>query len=439
LAAFLGDRAVFLSLAPASGGVTIKLEGEDEKFGLFFALPQDYPNMLDALRALNVVHIHFHHVLGHIPEIVRLPDDLGVLHDFTTHDYYSYCPQISLTDHTDRYCGEEGLDQCHRCLKRGPAPHGEAIEEWRGRYAPLLNRARCVIAPSLDTAQRFRSFVPGANILVVPHSTIAEALPSYGPLAMRISDSTRPLRIAVLGALSKIKGADLLEEVSLLAAKQNAPVEFHLLGYAYRNLRTQPKASLTVHGQYADKDLSQLLDWLSPDVVWFPAQWPETYSYTLSASLESCLPIVAPNIGAFSERLRARPWTWQLDWAMPAKEILDFFIGIRLQNFNTGAGPHPPQSLSAPTDVMSAAFSYRGSYVETLPKSAPVTIEQLTEIRDRLIQHIVGKSAASAGPRSVRSHSLTAIKRLRASAVFSPLARLVPLHIQRRVKSWLNK
>src|SRR2546427_7883740 len=45
-------------------------------------------------------------------------------------------------------------------------------------------------------------------------------------------------------------------------------------------------------------------EWLQPDLAWFPAQWPETYSYTLSACLAAGLPIVAPEIGAFPERDR---------------------------------------------------------------------------------------------------------------------------------------
>lgn len=40
-----------------------------------------------------------------------------------------------------------------------------------------------------------------------------------------------------------------------------------------------------IHGAYKDKDLVQIIRRLKPNLVWFPAQWPETYSYTLSACL----------------------------------------------------------------------------------------------------------------------------------------------------------
>src|SRR6218665_231488 len=98
---------------------------------------------------------------------------------------------------------------------------------------------------------------------------------SRAPPPPRPSDAR--LKIVVLGALSAIKGADLLEAVALQAARRQAPVEFHLLGYGYRHLQTQPRARLTVHGAYEDPDLPGLLHWLQPDLVWFPALWPETY------------------------------------------------------------------------------------------------------------------------------------------------------------------
>src|SRR6218665_4034915 len=121
------------------------------------------------------------------------------------------------------------------------------------------------------------------RLRVVPHADISAdgpaALPVIAP-APRAADAR--LKIVVLGALSAIKGADLLEAVALQAARRQAPVEFHLLGYGYRHLQTQPRARLTVHGAYEDPDLPGLLHWLQPDLVWFPALWPETYSYTLS-------------------------------------------------------------------------------------------------------------------------------------------------------------
>ena len=439
LAEALGDRITFLRLSPVPGGAVIRLEGEQEKLELYFSLPQDFSSMLDALRHLRVTHIHFHHLLGHLPEIVELPSLLGVTHDFTAHDYYSFCPQISLTDYTDRYCGEKGLDQCRQCLKRCPAPNGEGIDSWRDRHAPLLAKARYVIAPSVDAAQRLHKFVPTANVKVVAHSTLEKNAVALPTPSINGLEENQPLRIVVIGALSKIKGADLLEEVALLAAKAGVPIEFHLLGFAYRNLRTQPKANLTVHGAYEDKDLPQLLDWLNPHLVWFPAVWPETYSYTLSASLACGLPIVAPNIGAFSERLSARPWTWQLDWQMPARQLLDFFNTIRTDNFIAKVGPSPIEDREVSLSTTVFDFSYSGNYVDQLRVEMPASQQLLASVYEQVFPYSRGQSGALNAPTSIKATALKTIMRLRTSAVLAPIARLIPLHVQRRVKSWLHR
>ncbi|WP_200848801.1 hypothetical protein, partial [Raoultella sp. 18093] len=135
--------------------------------------------------------------------------------------------------------------------------------------------------------------------------------------------------------LSTIKGADVLEAVAVEAARRNAPVDFHLIGYGYRSLQTQPRARLTVHGEYSDKDLPQLLQWLEPELVWFPAQWPETYSYTLSAALLAGLPVAVPDIGAFRERIAGRPWSWVLPWDATAAGWLAWFDQVRTAHFAT--------------------------------------------------------------------------------------------------------
>ena len=436
LAQHLGGKATFLRLTPASGGVELRLEGPQEGFSLHFALPHEQALLLETLQQLQVGHIHYHHLLGHAPNVADLPGQLGATHDFTAHDFFSYCPQISLTDYTDRYCTEQGLDQCRQCLQRNPAPHGESIESWRARHGRLLREARFVIAPSADTAQRMQRFVPTARVQVVPHATLALKPVQHPKPNPRQLPTGQPLKVVVLGALSKIKGADILEEVALLAARLDVPVEFHLLGYAYRSLRTQPKARLTVHGGYEEKDLPLLLEWLQPDVVWFPAVWPETYSYTLSASLDSGLPIIAPDIGAFCERLQQRDWTWLCDWRQSALQWVEFFGRIRRENFCEARGPGPipaPQTSTAqepyPGNLL---MDYDSSYLDISSSSTDLGTEALKKLQQQVGRHQQNQNTV------FKSVTLRALMRLRTSRALSPLARMVPTHLQRRVKSWLG-
>lgn len=437
LARYLHGHSTFLLLAPLPGErVGLRLLDAPDEHALVFKLPDQVQALVFALRALGVAHLHYHHLIGHQDLVLGLPAQLGLRYDFTAHDFYSYCPQISLTDHRNRYCGEQGLAQCKACLKRSPAPGGLDIESWRDKYGPFLGGARHVLAPSLDAARRIRQFVPQADVRLAPHTDIDDpsALPSPQPIALA---ATAPLKVVVIGALSSIKGADLLEAVALQAANTNSPLEFHLLGYAYRHLSTQPRAKLTVHGQYNETDLPALLAWLKPDVVWFPALWPETYSYTLSACLEAGLPVVAPNLGAFTERLQGRAWSWIQRWDSTADEFLGFFNQIREQHFVAGKKPNTVLPLIASTkDGQIASWDYKQDYLRgivALPGTGDLSDEFL-----RAHQSTADPGLAGA-VQGMKRGLLPLLVRLRSSRLLKPVARALPLRWQTRVKSWLKR
>ena len=432
----LATHATFLRLSPAPGGVVLRLEGACDDLLLHFNFPQDQARLVRTLQDLQVAHIHFHHLLGHDPLVSQLPTLLGLAHDFTLHDYHSYCPQISLTDETHRYCGEQGIEQCRQCVRRNPAPGGLGIETWRALHTPLLAKARTVISPSADAGQRLLKHVPLAPLQVVPHARLLVQTPLCPTPRPKRLEPTQALKIVVLGGLSQIKGADVVEALALLAAKNNIPLDIHLLGFGYRQLRTQPKARLTVHGPYADADLPSLLDWLQADVAWFPALWPETYSYTLSACLEQGLPVVAPTLGAFAERLAQRPWSWLCDWQQTPAQWAAFFEQIRQENYLTGQGPTPPERPAHPLlpSPMGHDFDYRLNYLQGLRAPTPPSTEQLGHMALAICQ---AHSAATSPTQTGKSLALRALQKLKGSSLLAPLVKALPLHLQRRIKSML--
>lgn len=371
LAQHLQAQASFVLLRPTAQGVQLGLPSEDDALQLHFALPAQETALVQLLRQLDVQHIHYHHLLGHSATVKNLPALLGVGYDFTAHDFYSFCPQISLTTDTNAYCGEQGLEQCRQCLRRNPAPGGASIEAWRSQHAPFVQGARNVLVPSRDAARRFVRFAPSAHIRLAPHTDVPETTHLPTPMPRPVATGA-PLKIVVIGALSTIKGADVLEDVATEAARRNAPIEFHLLGYGYRHLRAQPRARLTVHGSYDEKDLPALLQWLQPDLAWFPAQWPETYSYTLSACLQAGLPVVAPDLGAFAERLAGRPWSWVRPWASSTTDWVQWFTYLREAHFASLHPPQPPATLAEqPEDALIQPWDYHRDYTQGLPPPAP--------------------------------------------------------------------
>ncbi len=454
-------RAQFFILRPAAGGQVL-LESADSKeaFSLSFDLTQGCDDLVFALRSLRVRLIHYHHLIGHTEIVLDLPNRLGVPYDFTAHDFYTVCPQITFTfsDASNSYCGELGNQQCGECLQRSPAPGGLDIEAWRHKYRMFLRSARYVLAPSRDAINHLARYVPMANLHAVSHTDLAAdaVLPAPQPQPL---GPTASLKIAVIGALSPIKGADVLEDVAALAAQRNTAVEFHLIGFAYRSLRTEPKTRLVVHGEYQESELGALLDSIKPDVIWFPALWPETYSYTLSACLQTGLPVVAPELGAFTERLAGRNWTWLVPWQQTPVQWLEFFDDVRARCFASATPPRrafriEPLPISD-RGIEHSDWSYEAHYLSGLaPLDAvghrfntgqPQQTWQAQLEPTFISAHLPGGGAAASsglqaavGAPGVKGRVLHVALRLRASPALSPVTRRIPLRWQTRFKSWLR-
>jgi len=431
LALAMADQLVYLTLTPRDGGLALRLQGAHEGFAAHWRgrVEDIWEDVVGTLRRLGVAHVHYHHLLDHHPRMLTIHEALGVSHDFTVHDFYAYCPQISLTDEQDRYCGEQGLAQCRTCVRQRPAPGGVDIEEWRGHYLALLNQARWVICPSVDALARMKKFAPQARLVMASHTQLDPEMPETAPVHKAWPQGTnRPLKVVVLGGMSRIKGADTLEAVATLAASQKAPVEFHLLGFGYRALRTLPRAKLTVHGSYEEHDLPDLLEALDADVAWFPAQWPETFSYTLSACLNARLPVMAVNLGALGERLHQRPWTWVVDWRSTPQQWLEHLLQAR-EHLVQGLLPPLPQTLQQ--DFRWEEISYREQYLQGLE---PVAVRESPEaLLAGLPLLVQGQGAMAEG----QSAALKLLYALRDLPLLSAVSRVIPSHVQRRVKSLL--
>lgn len=155
------------------------------------------------------------------------------------------------------------------------------------------------------------------------------------------------------------------------------PLEFHFLGAAHHPLASRPDGSLISYGRYQDDQLQELLQQVRPHVAWFPAQCPETYSYTLSACLEAALPIIAPNLGAFPERLVGREWSWIRDWQQKPEDWNNFFAVLMHEHF-IPLRPPAPLTGSPPART----FSYVHDYL------SPVVARHAAEsiMRDKTIR-----------------------------------------------------
>lgn len=415
-----------------------------ETWRAVFDLNQDQPRLLELLRALGVVHVHVHHLLGHHQFAWELPQMLGVGYDFTAHDFYSFCTNITLTGQANRYQVDAHGECCGGVHPPSQPAVVEQIDAWRIRNRVFLEGARHVLAPSLDTAQRMLAAFPSARVRCAPHTDVAPAL--LEPPRPRPLPAQQPLRIVVIGALSIIKGADILEATALQAKKSGVPLEFHLIGFGYRHLQTRGTA-LTVHGEYDEADLPALLQRLAPDVAWFPALWPETYSYTLSAALQAGLPVVVPDLGAFVERVANRPWSWVQGWSSTPQQWVDLFARIRDQLATAGALPaglpaaDAPHAQALPQPLQALAhrlgpWHYEHDYLTLTPAS----LEQGPGLAaHQVARHFVAARGTATPAPAPRGRLYRAALQLQRMPLLGPVVRSVPPSWRYRVKRLLSR
>jgi GT2 family glycosyltransferase/glycosyltransferase involved in cell wall biosynthesis len=284
----LSDRAQVDVLRPA-GDRAVTLQCSDDMVLTWRS--DDWPKLIEVLRARNYQRVHLHHVHGFPTEILRLPEALGVPYDVTLHDYLTYCPQYQLGTANGSYCGEPEADGCAQCLQLRPHPWGGTIGSWRTAMAQFLERASRIIAPTAFVSDRTKLHFP---LIKIDHQ-------QHPPRANWLTPPVQQVKVAILGALSRIKGLETLIACATQAHSNSVPLTFCLIGFPGNAI--PPGLPVQIRGQYDDKDLPHLLALERADVVWFPGHFPETHSYTLDVALASGLPIVASARGAFFERL----------------------------------------------------------------------------------------------------------------------------------------
>ena len=302
----------------------------------FVLAAERWRDLAKVLRYAGVTRAHIHHLMGLDVDVRALLHELGVPFDVTVHDYFALCPQVTLLPRpTGPFCGEPGPEGCDACIAARPSHGATDILSWRWRWAWQFQEAEQIVAPSVDAVRRlWRHGITRARF--VPHETIKP-----GPWRLRPTRPGKRLRVALLGVLANHKGAQLVASVVTAAAAEH--FEFILIGEAEAGFPDTARGRTTMHGPYREGELPALLAKYRPHVVWFPASWPETYSFTLSAAIDAGLPIVASAIGAFPERLQGRPLTWLHPPDQDPSRWLALFAEVARELRLWRAPPVPPK------------------------------------------------------------------------------------------------
>jgi GT2 family glycosyltransferase len=390
---------------------------------IHFSLGQEWILLLAALRSLAFERVHFHHLMRVPEKIWTIAQVLNLEYDVTLHDYYMINGNPTLTDGNGMYV-ENPAERETKCLEHYPVPMGLTLNQWHQKMKNFLMGANCVFAPSQACADIYNFYFAELKITVVYHVD-SEDIKHYPGVTIPPIAQHEKLRIAVIGAISREKGADVLEHTACHKDPLER-LEFHLIGYAYKPLRE----TVVQHGAYKNENLASIIKQVNPHIIWFPAQWPETYCYVLTSAMQAGLPILATNLGSFPERLEGRPASYVQPWNQTPEQWKNLLIQLR-EAFIANAGNVLPWDN---TPFGKTRYHYPESYLKARPAKTSVepvlTLEQVKSLCVATRQDHAQNN---------NEKMLRVLWRLREMPGLRQLQRMVPFEVQRRVKRALSQ
>jgi GT2 family glycosyltransferase/glycosyltransferase involved in cell wall biosynthesis len=353
---------------------------------LQYDIPADLAALTQVLRGLALHSIEIQHFLHLDARVIEAVRSLGP-YETVIHDYAWICPRVTLIDGSGRYCGEPSLVTCEACVKRNGSelPESISVADLRERSAQWLRQARRVLAPSADTAARIQKYVD-VDVVVEPHTT----MPAPAPIAARPSAGA-VIRVALIGAIGDHKGYRVLRDCARDAQARGLPLEFVVIGHTQNDGALLKTGNVFITGRFGDGEVAHLLRRERPDMIFMASVWPETWSYVLDDALAARLPVVAFDLGAIAERLRAARLGTLLPLAAQASYINEIFLrlarstvparpcymeGVRKSEDEPMQNPPAiPSGVSALPDTLSASVQIlpltSGLYLFSVKTAAP--------------------------------------------------------------------
>lgn len=425
LLALYSEEVDFIQVYPSTVTNSITIQyyscGEAIKQQQSIDLEKNSAIFVELIAALNLDLVHFHHTMGIPQQFIEIFNESNLPYYFTIHDYYLFGGNPTLTDVNGHFVSEDNLKKDQLLLEN--ISLNEDVSLFKSKNKLLLAGAKNIIFPSIDVYTRFKDefpFIVDKSVVAyhpdIEVNSIREKINSYS------HSSSKKLKVLVFGALSKEKGANELEFVA-----NNTPnVDFHLIGYAYKSL-----SSVITHGAYKHNDLEAKIELLDPDVVWFPANWPETYSYTLSTALLLKYPIVCPDIGAFSERTIEQKNIFLLKNTIDTAEVCDFWKVYSIDgNIDTYIKVHKPEDFFC--KCLNESF-YQNSYLNFEMKKKELFDIDFLDLVKRIGQFTELVSL------SKKEKILFLLWSLKNSRMLSFIINCIPYKLQRAIKRKLSR
>ncbi|GLT20338.1 glycosyl transferase [Vibrio zhanjiangensis] len=335
-----------------------------------FDIGSDFSDLLYLLKYLNFSLIHFHHIHGLDEKFLNLSCSLCINYIISIHDYYLVNGNPALSDRDGKFFGDKDVSEV---LERSSVNQlaGFKYNDKNGseRIKEFLSGAGALVFPSNDTKKRFGRFYQLSDTAIVaPHIEPYH----YPPLSKEGIDICK-VRILVIGAISLEKGAQILND---FANRYGDICEVHLLGSSCLPLAM----TIIDHGPYGESELAAKVFDINPTAVWYTSQCAETYCYTLTPSMAMEIPIIAPRLGAFTERLNLYEKAIVIDDYSNIETVYQAAIEATEKNW--------VNDLTSSTTPMKESGFYENGYIamvkSTVPNDLVLNDKALYSIMDKM-------------------------------------------------------
>lgn len=145
-----------------------------------------------------------------------------------------------------------------------------------------INKFDKVICQNVEVSNVFDKFLKRKNIIISP-------LPDFKKSLKIIDTNNSTIIIAVIGELSTIKGKEKVEEIDNYIQSQNLNMKVIVIGCTNSN----DVNNLKYYKYFNINELNDLLTEYKPNIILETSIWPETYSYILTLSMITNLPILS--------------------------------------------------------------------------------------------------------------------------------------------------
>jgi len=322
--------------------------------------------------------VHFRHFLGNAPELIEDIRARSIPLIVSLHDYYTISPCLQLISREGKYLSKEELESVEpknqfitaNWFKGLDSPERSAyLRLHQERFLPALNYAKMIITTDESPKNIFSDYFPkhiSEKIVAIPHGRDLSSKPKLTP-----SLDNKPWRVLVLGNINISKGQNLFSEMLEENEKKGRPFEFHFLG-ALTGPMLQIASGHYIHGTYERELLHDRVVEIAPHISLIASVWPETFCHTLTESWSLGLPVLASNLGAPNNRIKAHGGGWLLEpfcgkaWINKLEEIFsnpsDFYEKTKAaSNYSSNT-----------VEQMSSSYQavYDGNYKEVALKIA---------------------------------------------------------------------